>query len=268
MKKILQCCELGIVLVLLLFVSPLSMAFTRALGSFPRIRRNQVPPLHPLRISTSNSVKGENEDFKHLDITWSIVPFTPDGSRNILQVIQLRLASKAIRLDCAIRGQTPPPFLCPKGGKAVIEARIGKKKFFRRRPRVARFGITTNAGPSAPAIDESIRDCFQLDPTSNLRVGAIIYEFVDPKFRSRRVGELANEMILAIHAYQGCDFTILVADDNGSGKLVKWYERNGFKEAPKMQEMMGSPGGEFGITMISPTKQFTIEKWKSLNLVW
>ena len=267
MMKGLQCFELAIILVLLLLITPLSEAYTKVIGHFPseRKRRASVPLL---QASANGNNSGKENDLKHSDITWSIVPFTPDGSRNIFQILQLRLASKAIRLDCAIKGQIPPPILCPKGGKAVIEARVGKKSVFRRRPRVARFGITTNAGPSAPAIDDSIRDCFQIEPSANVRVGAIIYEFVEPEFRSRRIGELANEIISAIHAYQGCDFTILVADDNGSGKLVNWYEEIGFKKAPKMQDMMGSPGGKFGITMISPTKQFTLDKWKGLNIIW
>ena len=68
------------------------------------------------------------------------------------------------------------------------------------------------------------------------------------------IGELALQVISAIHTVAGCDFTLLVADDNGSGKLVEWYERNGFSRAPKLQDMMGSPGGKFGITMIAPTQ--------------
>jgi GNAT superfamily N-acetyltransferase len=83
---------------------------------------------------------------------------------------------------------------------------------------------------------------------------AIIYMFVEESFRSRNVGTLALDVILTIHSLQGCDFTLLVADDNGSGKLVKWYEQHGFSQAPLLQDMLGSPGGKYGITMIAPTR--------------
>jgi hypothetical protein len=48
---------------------------------------------------------------------------------------------------------------------------------------------------------------------------------------------------------------MLVSDDNGSGKLVDWYEQNGYSKAPKLQEMLGSPDGIHGVSMIAPTNQ-------------
>ena len=50
--------------------------------------------------------------------------------------------------------------------------------------------------------------------------------FVEPDYRSRDVGALALEVISAIQYVQAIDFTILVADDNGSGGLVRWYEEH------------------------------------------
>jgi GNAT superfamily N-acetyltransferase len=76
--------------------------------------------------------------------------------------------------------------------------------------------------------------------------------FVEPKYRKLGVGSLALEVISAIHSVQAVDFTVLVADDNGSGGLVKWYETNGFSKAPLMQKVLGSPDGKFGVSMISP----------------
>jgi ribosomal protein S18 acetylase RimI-like enzyme len=86
-------------------------------------------------------------------------------------------------------------------------------------------------------------------------VGAIIYMFVEPDYRKRNVGTMALEVISLIQAIQYCDFTILVVDDNGSGKLVEWYEKNGFSKAPKLQDMLGSPNAVNGVTMIAPTRQ-------------
>ena len=78
--------------------------------------------------------------------------------------------------------------------------------------------------------------------------------FVEPDYRSRNVGALALEVISAVHAVQGVDFTVLVADDNGSGRLVKWYEDNFFLRAPLMQNILGSPDSQFGVAMISPVR--------------
>ena len=76
--------------------------------------------------------------------------------------------------------------------------------------------------------------------------------FVEPDYRKLGIGSLALEVILAIHSLQAVDFTVLVADDNGSGDLVRWYEKNGFLKAPLMQKILGSPDGQFGAAMIRP----------------
>jgi hypothetical protein len=82
---------------------------------------------------------------------------------------------------------------------------------------------------------------------------AVVYMFVEPNFRSRHVGKLALEVISTIHSIQGCDFTLLVADDDGSGNLIKWYEEQGFSQAPLLQDLLGSPGGKYGIALMKPT---------------
>jgi hypothetical protein len=76
--------------------------------------------------------------------------------------------------------------------------------------------------------------------------------FVEPDYRSRGVGALALETISAIQYVQGIDFTVLVADDNGSGGLVLWYEEHGYSRAPLLQSTLGSPDKQNGIAMISP----------------
>lgn len=78
--------------------------------------------------------------------------------------------------------------------------------------------------------------------------------FVEPEYRNRNVGGLALEAISAIHAVQAVDFTVLVADDNASGGLVRRYEENGYERAPLLQKILGSPSGEFGVSMISPVR--------------
>lgn len=78
--------------------------------------------------------------------------------------------------------------------------------------------------------------------------------YVEPDYRSRNVGALALDVISAIQSVQAVDFTVLVADDNGSGGLVRWYEDNGYSRAPLMQNVLGSPDEVNGIAMISPVK--------------
>jgi GNAT superfamily N-acetyltransferase len=150
----------------------------------------------------------------------------------------------------------------------------------KRKKKIARFGITTSRGPSSdesecvavdcpeiictpthfsfshampPTVDTTIRELYNINPRPlSATIAAIIYMFVEPEYRTLGVGSLALEVISAIHSVQAVDFTVLVADDNGSGGLVRWYESNGFSKAPLMQNVLGSPDGKFGIAMISP----------------
>lgn len=120
--------------------------------------------------------------------------------------------------------------------------------------KIGRFGITTIRGPPARSIDESVEQIYDIDLQGrHVSSAAIIYMFVEENFRSRNVGALALQVISTIHSIQACDFTMLVADDDGSGKLVQWYEEHGFSKAPLLQDLLGSPGGKYGIAMMKPT---------------
>ena len=124
-----------------------------------------------------------------------------------------------------------------------------------RKKKIARFGITTSRGPPCKEIDETIEDVYDMKVSpGSAGTAAIIYMFVEPEYRKNGIGELALEAIAAIQCVQNCDFTVLVADDNGSGKLIKWYEENGYSKAPKLQAIFGSPNQEYGVTMIRPTQ--------------
>lgn len=126
--------------------------------------------------------------------------------------------------------------------------------FHEKGKKIAKFGIVTKRGPSAPVIDETIRENYNIEPPSlGAGIGAIIYMVVEPEHRGKGIGSLALEAIAAIHTVQGIDFTVLVADDNGTGKLIKWYEENGYTIAPKLQDLLGSPDAKFGTTMIRPS---------------
>lgn len=194
---------------------------------------------------SSNVISNDGEAqslLTHQDLQWRIQPL-PETPPH--QKVFLRLATAVVRLESWIQNKKLPTLLCPAGGQAVLEAFYQGKK-------VGRFGITTVPGPPASPIMQAVRDIYQINKPL-VQTGAIIYMFVEPEYRRRNIGPLALQMIAFVHAHQGMDFTVLVVDDDGSGKLIDWYQRMGYCKAPQLQELLGSPGGQFGITMMAPT---------------
>lgn len=201
----------------------------------------------------TNTHKNANA-FTHADIIWKIRP--PPNTRRFRKIFT-RLAANLIRLDSIIKRVDPPVLLCPKGGQAVLEAYTRVKKNNSKRTKlvkIGRFGITTESGPPVLSIQETVHDLYGLNPDVFVRTAAIIYMFVEPEYRHRELGTLALQVIPLMHSIQGCDFTVLVADDKGSGKLVEWYQQHGYMLAPKLQDVFGSPNQKYGITMIAPTQ--------------
>ena len=82
-----------------------------------------------------------------------------------------------------------------------------------------RVGVTLHPNPPPP----SLESCGPLS--------ALIYMTVSPEFRKRGYSELLLEVAAAIHAPYS---TLLLATDNGSGKLVSLYESAGY-------EIVGAP---------------------------
>jgi hypothetical protein len=193
----------------------------------------------------------DKESLGHGDILWKVRP--PPGV-SVWKRLWLRLAANVLRLDCKIKRQEPPVVLCPKGRQVVLEAHY-RPNDSSKYEKIGRFGITTERGPSNPPIQETVNELYSIDPRISVAVAAIIYMVVEEPYRKRNVGGLALEVISLIHAIQGSDFTVLVVDDNGSGKLIDWYAKYGYSKAPKLQEVLGSPNAIHGITMIAPTRQ-------------
>jgi len=200
----------------------------------------------------------------HADITWKLCP-PPETP--LLQKLQWSLSGTLLRLQHQWQGREPPKLLFPLGGQAVLEAYVTADS----NKKVGRFGILTKAGPSTVELEQAVRRIYHMDnnnvtPTLVVRAAAIIYMFVEPDFRGRGLGRLALEAIAYLHAARGCDYTVLVADDKtvaaqnsddddeNQMKLVRWYERNGYTRAPELQDVLGSPDGVYGITMIAPTR--------------
>ena len=190
--------------------------------------------------------EGAAAALSHKDIVWKLRPPAGTGRRRRLW---LRFAANAIRLDCMVFRKQLPTALCPKGGQALLEAHTHDENG--RLVKIGRFGFTTERGAPAEPIQETIDDLYGVKQLAG--IGAIIYMFVEPEYRGRNVGTLALEVVRCIHAIQNIDFTVLVVDDDGSGKLNDWYRERGYSEAPKLQNILGSPDAVHGISMIAPT---------------
>jgi len=186
----------------------------------------------------------------HSDIEWRLRP--PEGTSR-LDRWKIKLGANLLRLNSKIINHPLPPVLCPRGGRAMLEAYY--KEPGKRKKKIGRFGFTTSRGPSSPEIDTTIHDIYNIDPPPlSATIAAIIYMFVEPEYRNRNAGALALEVISAIQSIQAVDFTVLVADDNGSGNLVRWYQEHDYSKAPLLQDILGSPNKTNGISMISPVK--------------
>ncbi|KAL7562017.1 hypothetical protein ACA910_011065 [Epithemia clementina (nom. ined.)] len=181
----------------------------------------------------------ERPRFSHADIQWILRP------------------SRAATPDESKRFESSPlvPFLefpMPEDtGKVVLESWIESGDGNAEIKKVGRFGITAMPGFLHPAIIEAIKTLLDENLSPPLYTAAIIYMVVEEKYRNRGIGELALEAIAYIHAQVGCGYTLLVSDDDGSGKLVAWYENHGFVQAPLLNAMTRVTSNQ--VTMIGPT---------------
>mmetsp|Transcript_28000 Transcript_28000/g.56216 ORF Transcript_28000/g.56216 Transcript_28000/m.56216 type:complete len:290 (-) Transcript_28000:7678-8547(-) len=198
---------------------------------------------------SNNQSTTTKKKLTHADITWKLRP--PENTSKLAR-LKTKFGANALRLYSKLKGKTLPPVLCPKGGRAMLEAYYREPGgLLKRRRMIGRFGFTTSRGPSNTEIDTTIRQVYNINPPPlSATIAAIIYMYVEPPYRHRDVGSLALTVISAIQSVQAVDFTVLVAA--GDERLVEWYEKNGYVRAPLLQEVMGSAGGEFGVTMIAP----------------
>lgn len=221
--------------------------------SVPQMKRLEVPsccqsPRYRSSLSATtertNGINGKSA-LSHRDIVWKIRshPDQPFTAR-----VYFQAAAWLLRTYLQLTKRILPTVLCPAGGLCQIEAWYHGQK-------VGRFGITTSPGPSMPIIAKQVAKLYPSSKNQPIlpKTAAIQYMVVEPDFRKRQIGSLALQVIAHVHAYLNCDFTLLVADDNGGGKLVDWYQRHGYERAPLLQDLLGSPNQKYGVTMLGPT---------------
>jgi len=76
-------------------------------------------PNTPIKSDAQNSSKKNNQLLTHADIEWRLRP--PEGTSR-LDRLKIELGANIIRADRKLRGLPSPPLLCPKGGRALLEA--------------------------------------------------------------------------------------------------------------------------------------------------
>ena len=115
-----------------------------------------APLFATLNINNADNNNEEEEEensiptkkLTHADITWKLRPpeNTPLATR-----LKIKLGANTLRLYSKLKGgESLPPVLCPKGGRAMLEAYYKEPtaRLFKRKKMIGRFGFTTLRGPS------------------------------------------------------------------------------------------------------------------------
>ncbi|GAX21406.1 hypothetical protein FisN_28Lh098 [Fistulifera solaris] len=160
------------------------------------------------------------------------------------------------------------PFITPRSSgnsQVVLEAYL-PAQFTTEKP-VIRMGFTTQAGPPLPLLETTLQKLnFEIDDEgNNIRTMALIFIWIDPEYRGLQWGVQAMRIVRYIHFSMGADCTVIVANDKGSGRLVSWYEQQGFVQALELQDCLGSPNQIYGTAMVGrtlaekPLRELTME---------
>lgn len=164
--------------------------------------------------------------------------------------------------------QTTTRLVTPRtsgNGQIVLEGYLPSQLDSKRKP-VIRMGFTTQAGPSLPlhpttlerlklfsSNNKSENDNYYDENNTNIQTMALIFLWIDPQYRGLQWGIQAMRIVRYIHYTLGAQCTVIVANDKGSGRLVPWYEQQGFVQALELQECLGSPNQIYGTAMVGRT---------------
>ena len=91
---------------------------------------------------------------------------------------------------------------------------------------LAKVGIRSKPSCSRK-MDEVIRATFG-DDRENLPVTVFVYMWVNPQFRGRNIGDHLLSLAIEESLKKEVQYMLIVHDDQGSGKLIEYYESRGF----------------------------------------
>jgi GNAT superfamily N-acetyltransferase len=94
---------------------------------------------------------------------------------------------------------------------------------------IARVGMRPEPA-SSESMDQHIHEWFDVELEKNVPVGILVYMWVDPSFRGLGMGLSLLNCVKDRCRLKGMKYLLIVHDDNGSGKLVRYYKQQGFKE--------------------------------------
>jgi GNAT superfamily N-acetyltransferase len=81
---------------------------------------------------------------------------------------------------------------------------------------------------SSSAMDSLIAAAFDENSSVNIPVAIFVYMWVQPDLRGNKIGDFLLETGKNLCRSVGARYMIIVHDDDGSGKLISYYERRGF----------------------------------------
>lgn len=95
----------------------------------------------------------------------------------------------------------------------------------------AKAGIRNYLTPASGYMEEVIRDLFKNETSTNssrISIGILVYMWIKPTLRGRQIGDYlllrCVQTLRRLHATH----MLLVHDDNGSRKLIEYYQTRGF----------------------------------------
>jgi GNAT superfamily N-acetyltransferase len=94
---------------------------------------------------------------------------------------------------------------------------------------IAKCGVRSYTKSANGTMKELISELF-LDNSSNLLMSLMVYMYVASTHRQLDIGSILLQYIINEGKALQANYLLLVHDDDGSNKLVKYYERKGFKE--------------------------------------
>lgn len=93
---------------------------------------------------------------------------------------------------------------------------------------IAKCGIRSYTKPASGSMNRLINELF-LDNKMAV-VSMMVYMYVTSTYRQLDIGSILLQYIINEGKMLQATYLLLVADDNGSNRLIKYYERKGFKE--------------------------------------